>query len=113
MDAGAIRSYLLERLPSYMVPGYIVPLSELPQTSNGKVDKRRLPDPAGLPGPGSVEYVGPGNETESELVLIWQEVLGREKVGIKDNLFALGGHSLKPTPLTNQLPKQFNLHNNL
>src|SRR5258708_38209585 len=100
MDAGAIRSYLLERLPSYMVPGYIVPLSELPQTSNGKVDKRRLPDPAGLPGPGSGEYVGPGNETESELVLIWQEVPGRGEGGIKDKFVELGRHRRKAHPLS-------------
>src|SRR5258708_10495240 len=109
MDAGAIRSYLLERLPSYMVPGYIGPLSELPQPSNGKSDKRRLPEPAGLPGPGSVEYVGPGNETESELVLVWQEVLGRERVGIKDNFLELGGDSVKATRLASQIYKQFNV----
>src|SRR5258708_27171596 len=109
MDTGEIRSYLSERLPSYMVPGHIVPLGVLPQTSNGKVDKRRLPDPSGLPGAAGTEYVGPGNETESKLVSIWQEGLGRGQGGIKDNFFELGGHSLKATRVTSQSHKQFNV----
>ncbi|HEX9508920.1 MAG TPA: phosphopantetheine-binding protein, partial [Puia sp.] len=67
----------------------------------------RLPDPSGLPGAAGTEYVGPGNETESKLVSIWQEVLGREQVGIKDNFFELGGHSLKAAQVISKINKHF------
>jgi acyl carrier protein len=75
-----------------MVPAIWVELESMPLTSNGKVDKRALPDPelADM----AAEYVAPRNPTEQALAKIWQELLGVERVGIYDNFFELGGHSL-------------------
>ncbi|SFF12115.1 Phosphopantetheine attachment site, partial [Chitinophaga sp. CF118] len=67
----------------------------LPLSSNGKVDRKRLPDPMGLGMSTGTAYVAPRNKTEETLAMIWAEILGREKIGINDNFFELGGHSLK------------------
>jgi hypothetical protein len=89
-----LRAYLRERLPEYMVPQTLVLLAELPLTPNGKIDRKALPAPEG---PGSQEtltYVAPRTELEQQIAGIWQTVLGVEKVGMHDNFFDLGGHSI-------------------
>ena len=90
-----LRSYLKELLPDYMLPSHYLQLAILPLTSNGKIDKKSLPDPQGLGLTNGVEYVAPRNEIEEKLVKIWQEILQRENISIKDDFFMLGGHSLK------------------
>jgi amino acid adenylation domain-containing protein/non-ribosomal peptide synthase protein (TIGR01720 family) len=107
LNTSDIRSYLTERLPAYMLPGYIIQLDALPLTLNGKVDRKKLPDPEKLGLSADIKYVAPTTETEKKLVLIWQEVLGKQKIGIKDNFFDLGGHSLKATRLASQIHKEF------
>ena len=91
-DKQAIQAWLNEKLPEYMVPAIWVELSSIPLTSNGKVDRKALPEPelTDL----SAEYVAPRNETEAKLAVIWQELLGLEQVGIYDNFFELGGDSI-------------------
>ncbi|HEV2847327.1 MAG TPA: condensation domain-containing protein, partial [Thermoanaerobaculia bacterium] len=82
------------RLPAHMVPAGFVILSELPLTSNGKVDRRAL---AGTPleiAPAAREHVPPRTLHEKALARIWEEVLGIERAGAHDDFFALGGHSL-------------------
>ncbi|WP_133054573.1 non-ribosomal peptide synthetase, partial [Niastella populi] len=101
-----LRDYLKERLPSYMVPAYIVQLEAMPLTANGKVDKKSLPDPEGLGLSSGVEYVAPRNEIEEKLVKIWEEVLERRNIGVNDDFFALGGHSLKVVRLSNEYQKE-------
>jgi acyl carrier protein len=88
-----LRKYLRHRLPQYMVPQHFVELEGLPLTPNGKVDRRALPMPFSG---GAVEdsYVAPRTEMEACVAAIWQEVLGVERVGVHDNFFDLGGHSL-------------------
>jgi amino acid adenylation domain-containing protein len=88
-----LRKYLRHRLPQYMVPQHFVELEGLPLTPNGKVDRRALPVPFSG---GAVEdsYVAPRTEMEACVVAIWREVLGVERVGVHDNFFDLGGHSL-------------------
>lgn len=88
-----LRSYLRERLPEYMVPGAFVRLEAMPLTPNGKVDRRALPDPD-MRGTSEDIYVAPQSELEQTLAKIWQEVLRLERVGLSDNFFDLGGHSL-------------------
>ena len=107
LDIDTIRQNLSKRLPSYMVPYYFIELEELPLTPNGKIDKKALPDPQAEGVLGDREYVAPRNETEQQLVNIWQEVLGREKIGIKDDFFELGGHSLKMMRLVSSYHKEF------
>ncbi|WP_062053012.1 hybrid non-ribosomal peptide synthetase/type I polyketide synthase [Aquimarina longa] len=100
-----IQDRLKLRLPEYMVPQLWVKLDEIPLTSNGKLDKKALPDPdrSEL----SVrEYVAPRNETEEQLVVIWQELLGVQQVGVYDNFFELGGHSLLATRLVSMIRKE-------
>jgi amino acid adenylation domain-containing protein len=109
-DATALGAYLGSTLPYYMVPVYFVQLPELPLNINGKVDRKKLPDPEGLGISTGVEYVAPRNETEERLLKIWQEILGKEKIGVKDNFFAIGGHSLKATRLASNIRKEFDVN---
>ena len=103
-----LQAYLRDRLPVYMLPGYYVELDELPLTANGKVDRARLPEPeAGSVLSSGMAYIGPRNSTEETLQGIWEEILGREKIGMKDNFFELGGHSLKATLLSSRIHKEF------
>jgi amino acid adenylation domain-containing protein len=103
----ALRQYLSNRLPAFMVPGYFVALEALPLTPNGKIDRKRLPDPSGATMASGIAYVPPTNPIEEKLIGIWQQVLGAATIGIKDNFFALGGHSLKATQLAARIHQTF------
>ena len=105
--AEELRAYLKESLPSYMVPNYYVRLESIPLTSNGKVDRKALPDPEGT-GMQQATYIAPKTETEKKLVKIWSEVLGVEEstLSIKADFFDLGGHSIKAIRLLCQTHKQ-------
>ncbi|MBG6133776.1 amino acid adenylation domain-containing protein, partial [Aquimarina sp. EL_43] len=107
-DKEKVQKELRSRLPEYMVPLLWVELEEMPLTSNGKLNKKILPDPD-TSQLSSQEYVAPRNELETQLVLIWQELLGIDKVGVYDNFFELGGHSLLIVQLISKLHDQ-NLH---
>ena len=85
-------SMLRERLPEYMVPSAYVRLESLPLTVNGKLDRSRLPLLDGGWGTGE-GYEGPRTEVERRMCAVWEEVLGVERVGIRDNFFSLGGDS--------------------
>ena len=89
-----LRRFLKEKLPDYMVPAAFVMLDALPLTPNGKVDRRVLPEPGSVSPELETPYVAPRTEVESAIVAIWKEVLHVEKVGVHDNFFDLGGHSL-------------------
>jgi amino acid adenylation domain-containing protein len=110
-EAGAwreteIRAYLAERLPAYMVPSLWVTLDELPRTPGGKVDRRRLPAPAGAPAV-STPFVPPRTATEEVLASLWAQVLKVERVGLRDSFFELGGHSLLATRLVHRVRNVF------
>jgi amino acid adenylation domain-containing protein len=92
--ATELRRQLLERLPDYMVPSVFVFLDALPLTPNGKVDRKALPAPERKRVDANADYVAPRNAVEQSLADIWSEILGIERIGIHDNFFALGGHSL-------------------
>ncbi|MFY0567872.1 MupA/Atu3671 family FMN-dependent luciferase-like monooxygenase [Archangium lansingense] len=92
--ADALRAFLRERLPEYMVPSAFVEREVLPRTRNGKVDVGALPAPELQPAVRSAAYVAPRNELEEQLARIWCEVLGVERVGVDDNFFELGGDSI-------------------
>ncbi|AVF26547.1 non-ribosomal peptide synthase/polyketide synthase [Paenibacillus larvae] len=103
-----LRDILSRHLPGYMIPAYFVQLDKVPLTANGKLDRKSLPAPDGK-SYGGTEYVAPQTSTEIQLASIWQEVLGLEKVGIKDNFFDVGGHSLRATALVSKIQKQLNV----
>ncbi len=88
-----LREHLVSTLPAYMVPSRYAWLPELPLTRNGKIDERALPEP---PAPAPITGDGaPGTALEGQLAAIWRQVLGLEQVGVHDNFFDLGGHSLQ------------------
>ncbi|HVR95613.1 MAG TPA: amino acid adenylation domain-containing protein [Thermoanaerobaculia bacterium] len=99
-----LKAFLRERLPEYMVPAAFLLLESLPLTSNGKVDRRVLPAPELQP---EAEYVAPRNPVEAVLASIWSKVLKAEKVGVHDNFFDLGGHSLLMTQVTSRVRRTF------
>uniref|UniRef100_UPI000FD80AED non-ribosomal peptide synthetase n=1 Tax=Paenibacillus xylaniclasticus TaxID=588083 RepID=UPI000FD80AED len=101
-----LRTRLGETLPSYMIPSYFVQLDHLPLTVNGKLDRKALPKPDKDALHGTV-YVEPRMETEVKLAAIWQELLGIERVGVTDDFFALGGHSLKAMQLVSLIHQSF------
>jgi amino acid adenylation domain-containing protein len=93
--APVLRKYLLAKLPEYMVPAAFVVMDSFPLTPSGKVDRTALPAPLEMNEFASVsEIIAPRNETESKLVEIWQQVLGKEQVSIEDDIFELGGDSI-------------------
>ena len=91
---GELRVYLSERLPDAMVPSAFVLLKALPLNSNGKVDRGALPAPNAVHPELDAAFVPPRTEMERAIAQVWQEVLHLEKVGLHDNFFDLGGHSL-------------------
>ncbi|HEV2705717.1 MAG TPA: amino acid adenylation domain-containing protein [Pyrinomonadaceae bacterium] len=101
-----LRERLRERLPEFMIPAVFVLLSELPLMPNGKVDRRALPAPEEVSDEVE-ESVAPQTEVESIIAGIWREVLRREKVGVHENFFDLGGHSLLMVQVHNRLRKAF------
>jgi len=98
VDFAALREHLGATLPEYMIPAFFLQLERLPLTPNGKVDKTALPDPETIPREATATD-RPLTETEKLLAGIWQEVLGRTDIGLDDDFFALGGHSLKALTL--------------
>jgi len=105
IEPAALRGFLQERLPDYMIPAAFVRLDALPLTSNGKVDLRALPVP-----PKAAEEVRdivlPRDETEAALVEIWRELLALDRVSIHDDFFAIGGDSLRTMPLIFRVQQQ-------
>ena len=103
-----IKGYLQQKLPSYMVPEYLIELDKLPLSANGKVDRNALPeiDVSFM----SEEYVAPRNEIEQKLAEIWSDILkiDKSKVGIYDNFFHLGGHSLLAIQLVARIHAKLN-----
>ncbi len=89
-----LRRYLKERLPDYMIPAAFVFLDTLPLTSNGKIDRKALPEPD-VSMQLANQYVAPRNAIEKILTPIWEKVLRLDRVGIDDNFFALGGDSIR------------------
>ncbi|WP_343672283.1 amino acid adenylation domain-containing protein, partial [Chitinophaga sp.] len=100
-----LRAFLAAHLPFYMVPAWFIQLQEIPVTPHGKIDKRRLPDPKGVSHAPDPSYAPPRNELEEQLVNIWQQVLERDKIGINDNFFDVGGNSLRIVRLSNLVSK--------
>jgi amino acid adenylation domain-containing protein len=108
-----LREYLRQSLPDYMIPAYFIPLGKIPLTANGKVDRKALPAP-GIER--EKDYAAPRDDIEKKLVELWSEILARDaghasqlqtSIGIHDNFFRLGGHSLKVTVMVSKIQKNF------
>ncbi|MDF2086158.1 non-ribosomal peptide synthetase [Bacillus pseudomycoides] len=102
---GEWHSLLKQFLPEYMIPARIINLNKMPMTQNGKVDRSSLPDPKQFDL--SSEHVAPKTTIEQELVNIWREVLSVNEIGVYDNFFEIGGHSLNAMSLINRVNSQY------
>src|SRR5215475_1557937 len=92
-----------------MIPSWFVFLDAIPLTPNGKIDRNALPPPDGERPPLHQRFVEPRTEIEELVAQVWREVLKLEKVGIDDNFFDLGGHSLVATRVVARLRSYFNI----
>lgn len=101
----SLKQLLAKNLPTFMVPSIFMQIPAIPVNQNGKVNRRLLPIPD-LSGSRNT-YTAPRNENEKIMADIWQEVLGIDRVGIEDDFFDLGGHSLKASMLINKVKKVF------
>ncbi len=89
-----LRAFLKAKLPEHMVPSAIAVLETMPLTTNGKVDRQALAKLESANPHRREQYIGPRDESEERLVRIWETMLGVSPIGITDNFFDLGGHSL-------------------
>ncbi len=104
-----LRNYLKAALPDYMIPPVFVFMDELPLTPNGKVDRKALPKPEGERPDQQDNFIGPRTSTEKTIADLWSSVLGIEKIGIHDNFFDLGGHSLSAVQVTVKIHQAYNI----
>ncbi|HET8890742.1 MAG TPA: non-ribosomal peptide synthase/polyketide synthase, partial [Candidatus Angelobacter sp.] len=105
IDSRDLRAALKKRLPDAMIPAVFVVLKEMPLTSNGKVDRMALPEPE--LSQGGQDYVAPRTAEEEILCGIWAETLKLRQVGIEDNFFEIGGHSLLVTQVIARIRGMF------
>lgn len=102
-------NFLRESLPDYMTPSALVLLDAMPRTPNGKIDRRALPAPDEFRSDGE-EWVAPSNAIEKKVAEIWSEMFNGNKIGIFDNFFHLGGHSIKAVRVINRINQAFNMN---
>ncbi|WP_025028876.1 non-ribosomal peptide synthetase, partial [Caldalkalibacillus mannanilyticus] len=107
-EGSFLRQMLAKELPNYMIPSYFVQLEQMPLTPNGKIDRKALPEPEESMITRQ-EYVAPRTEEEKILTEIWKEVLGIQSIGVKDDFFDLGGHSLKMMQLVHLIRSHMNI----
>ncbi|MCU0288682.1 MAG: amino acid adenylation domain-containing protein, partial [Acidobacteria bacterium] len=105
-----LKVYLSKEQPEYMIPAHFISIEKIPLTTNGKPDRKALPEP-GLHINDGREYIPPENTTQAKLVEIWSQVLGVEKklIGITANFFQLGGHSLNAAIVISKIHKDLNV----
>lgn len=107
-EAEELKKELQNHLPSYMIPSYIVIIDEFPLNANGKIDRKALPNPKDSANRSKEDLVAPRDAIEESLLQIWKEVLELDHIGISENFFAIGGHSLKATQVVSKIQKILN-----
>ncbi len=98
-----LRDFLKQKLPDHMVPALYVSLERMPMTPNGKIDRKALPAPEGSRVKGQGDFVAPAGNVEQQVAAIWKDILHVEKIGVDDNFFDFGGHSLQVVQVQNRL----------
>jgi len=102
-----LREFLKLKLPNYMIPSLFIILDNLPITPNGKIDRKRLPEPDWMAREENQIYASPRNNNEKQLSDIWETVLGIKSIGINDNFSELGGGSLQALQLLSHIEKRW------
>jgi len=102
-----IKNHLINLLPNYMIPTFIIQLEDFPMTTTGKVDRKKLPNTVNSYRSVAQEILTPENETQKQLLDIWRRVLGVEEISTVDNFFEIGGDSLKVISLHEQINSLF------
>jgi amino acid adenylation domain-containing protein len=105
LDIAALRALCQQALPPALVPAVFIPLPALPLTANSKVDRKKLPAPGAGDLAPSAAHVAPGDEIEQALAAVWADLLSLDRVGVHDNFFEVGGHSLRAVQLVNQVER--------
>jgi amino acid adenylation domain-containing protein len=103
----ALRNFLKNELPEYMIPSTFVRLDKMPLTANGKINRQALPEPSTDRPALQSEYLAPQGDIEVQLATVWEEVLGVNSLGTQDDFFELGGHSLIAVRLFAEIEKKF------
>jgi natural product biosynthesis luciferase-like monooxygenase protein len=98
-----LRDFLKQKLPEHMVPAVYVPLAQMPMTPNGKIDRKALPAPQTGRVKAEGEFVAPKGNVEQSVAAIWKDILHVEQIGVDDNFFDFGGHSLQVVQVQNRL----------
>jgi amino acid adenylation domain-containing protein len=108
IDIDDLRRHLEQRIPAYMVPAHFMHLDTFPLNANGKLDRGQLPVPDVNQRPEQT-FVAAETELEQYLTSVWEEVLGKNNIGVTDNFFSLGGYSLKAVRITSRILKEMNV----
>ncbi len=108
LDIHGIRNYLAEKLPDYMIPAAFVTIDRMPLSPNGKVERRKLPEPSHRRPELGQAFIAPRDELEGYLAGLWCEIINLDRVGVHDRFFELGGTSLQAARFINILQKEFN-----
>lgn len=108
LSAENLRKSLKEKLPDYMIPSGFMILDAFPLTPNGKIDRKALPVPEHIRPQMSTNYTAPSDMTEETITKIWQEVLHMDRIGVNDNFFDIGGHSLLLAQVRSKITKAIN-----
>ena len=109
VEPSAVKARLRQHLPDVMVPGHIITLDDLPHTPNGKIDRNSLPSPSEMLSRRTSTTVTAEASTdlEREVLAIWEETLGRDGIGVDDNFFDIGGHSLLVVRMHRRMKDKF------
>lgn len=108
-SVGALRNFLKDKLPEHMVPSGFMLMDALPLTPNGKVDRQALPPPDHTALHLEESFVAPRNAMEEQIAAIWSEVLKLEQIGIHNDFFDLGGHSLSAAQVMSRVREVFHV----
>lgn len=113
VDISDVRKYLQEQLPSYMIPFYFKIMEKLPLTSNGKINRRALPDPLNEDNNNDHVYVAPETDLEITVERIWKSILNIDKLGLHDDFFEMGANSLSVGAFVNRFERETSLSINI
>jgi amino acid adenylation domain-containing protein/thioester reductase-like protein len=105
-----LRQHVKTTLPAFMVPSAFVVLDAMPLSRNGKVDRDELPAPTGASAESDKSYVAARSDTERAIARVWADILGVDRVGVEDNFFDLGGHSLLTTQVIARVREAFGVN---